>query len=214
MKKSLLLAAAAFLALTGTAHAQYEQQATYKEEGTISPLSGVYAGGFGGFSWADAELSGIDDLDVNGGDYGLFVGYQLDTLLDRTLGLGINGALEFHYAWSDGDESTTVGGTTFTTEKNNEWGISFRPGMSWVYDYTLGLKPYAILGYKRAEFETSGGGFSGDETFDGFELGLGTELIAFGDFGVRAEYAHTWYGEEDGVDPDEDTLRLGVAYHF
>jgi outer membrane immunogenic protein len=210
IKKYALLTATALVALTGTAHAQYEQQATYKEEGSISPLSGVYLGGYGGYGWTDAEISGFEDPDINGADYGFFAGYSLDTLLDRTLGLGINGSLEGFYGWSSADGD--AGGVDF--EKENEWGINFRPGLSFVDDYTWGLKPYGIIGYRRAEFSGSAAGASDSEHYNGFELGLGTELMAMGDFGVRLDYSHVWYGEKDGIDPDEDDLRLGVAYHF
>lgn len=202
MTKHALLAAAAFIALTGTAHAQYQQQATYKEEGSISPLSGVYIGGYGGYGWTDADFDGGGSADLDGMDYGVFAGYSLDTLLDRTIGMGINGSVEGFWGWSDQDD----GGI----EKDNEWGISFRPGLSFVDDYLWGIKPYGIIGYRSAEFE--GGGDS--DWHDGFELGLGTELMAMGDFGVRLDYSHVWYEDNNGIDPDEDDIRLGVAYHF
>lgn len=210
MKKYALLTAAAFIALTGTANAQYSQQATTKEEGTISPLSGIYLGGYGGYGWNDLEISGAEDPDVNGFDYGVFAGYSLDTLLDSTIGMGINGSVEAFYGWSEADDD--IGGVDF--EKENEWGINFRPGLSFVDDYLWGIKPYGIIGYRRAEFEASAGGASASEHYNGFELGIGTELMAMGDFGVRLDYSHVWYGEKDGIDPDENDLRLGVAYHF
>ena len=213
MKNAFFLSAslaALFCLAASPAIAQYNQKTHHNyAEGTVSPLSGVYAGAFGGYTWADADVSsGGGKADLNGDEYGVFLGYQLDTLLDKSLGLGINGALEIYYAWSDLEDTTSAG---VEVEKDNEWGISFRPGLSFVDRYTpLGLKPYGIVGYRRAEYETAGG----DEIFDGFELGLGTELIAYQDFGVRLDYTHVWYSEEEGLDPDEDNLRLGVAYHF
>lgn len=209
MKTSAFLLSAAILAVAGAASSAQAQTSTYSEN-TISPLSGVYVGGFGGYSWNETDTA-AGDLSVDGADYGVFIGYQLDTLLDRTLGLGINGALEAHYAWSDADD--TIGGVT--VEKDSEWGVSFRPGLSFVDAYMpLGIKPYGIIGYKRANFEASAGGVSTDENFDGFELGFGTEFIAYNDFGVRLDYSHTFYEDKSGFDPSGDDLRLGVAYHF
>lgn len=197
-----------------SADAREQRVSNRYSEGTLSPLSGVYVGAYGGYGWNDADISAGPELDVNGWDTGFFVGYQVDTLLDRTLGLGVNGALEFHYGWSDADDETVTGGTTFTTEKEDEWGFSFRPGLSIVDDYVYGLNPYGIIGYKRAKFETSSGTTKTSEDFDGFSLGLGTEVMAFGDAGLRLDYTHTWYEDKGGIDPSGDDLRLGLAYHF
>lgn len=207
--KKLLLTTAALIAVAAPAQAD-----NYNYE-SLSYLSGFYVGGFAGHTWNDVDtpVAGVD-LDIDGGDYGVFFGYKADALLDETInrvGLGLNGAIEAHYAWSGADDE--VGAVDF--EKEGEWGISFRPGLS-ILDETMpwGINPYAILGYKHLELEGETAGVSEDESFDGFELGIGTEIITYGDFGVRLDYSHTWYGEESGFDPDSDDIRLGVAYHF
>src|SRR5690606_4632712 len=141
--------------------------------------------------------------------------FKADTLLDNTvnhLGLGLTGAVEIYYGLSSADESF---GTT-SIEKDHEYGISFRPGLAFIDRINpVSYNSYGILGYKRANFEVDG---LGDETFDGFELGIGTELVAYDNIGVRVEYAHTWYGDENiggvNVDNDEDTVRLGLGYNF
>lgn len=209
MKKLFLLSTAAALLAAAPAIAAEPHNAN------TSPFSGVYAGVYGGYDWSDADtnVAGFNP-DIDGWDYGVFVGYRLDQLLDRTngLGIGLNGALEGFYGSSNSDD--TVAGVN--VEKDNEWGISFRPGLSFLDQMTspLGVTPYAILGYRNTEFEAAGF----DNDFHGFELGIGTELLAYGDFGVRLEYSHVWYSDETigGVnyDPDSDDIRLGVSYHF
>ena len=188
-----------------------------KTESTASAtaVNGPYIGIYGGYDWTD-----IDDdttgtsADLNGWDGGVFVGYRLDTLLDVTKGIGIGGgaAIEAFYGISNSDD-TAAG---INIEKEDEWGVSLRPGLSFFDGMTSGtaIAPYGILGYRNTEFKGTVGGFTGSERYDGFELGIGTQLMAMGSVGLRVEYAHTWYGSEGGVDPDSDDVRLGLSMHF
>ncbi|HRQ59914.1 MAG TPA: outer membrane beta-barrel protein [Alphaproteobacteria bacterium] len=184
---------------------------THRQEPTDTN-AGFYVGGFGGYSWTDGEING-STLDVNGADYGGFVGVDLPTLFDSFSGLKL--ALEGHYAGSSADDMKTISGVPVTIEKDHEWGVSLRPGLSFMDKYSpFGISPYGIIGYRRTQFEASTPAGSNKEDFNGFELGIGTELIAYQDFGIRLDYSHVFYGEEAGIDPDENDLRLGVAYHF
>ena len=192
----LLLATAAVVAISAPAMADnYNNNSPF-----ASALTGAYIGAMGGYTYVDADVPG-GDVNLDGGDYGVFVGYKLDQYLQNTI--GVNGAIEAHYAWSGADDDGL--------EKDNEWGVSFRPGMS-IISNTLNLEtvPYAILGYKRAEIETP----AGDNWHDGFELGLGTELVAWDHMSTRLEYSHTFYEEKGGIDPDDDSIRLGLGYRF
>ena len=201
MKKSLMATAAAilFLSLSQTAHAQ-----------SGNMWSDFYAGGYGGYGWANADMSGGPTFDVNGLDYGLLIGYELGGLTSKPFGL--NGALEFHYGWSNADETRTVGLGTVKVSKDHEWGLSFRPGLAFISEHSpMGLKPYGILGYRRTEFDTTG---VGNDQFNGFELGIGTELMASSNFGTRLDYTHVFYASKSGIDPDDNDLRLGVVFHF
>lgn len=167
-----------------------------------------YAGVYGGYGWTDADIASGGILDVNGGDYGFMLGYEMGAPIDAFAGM--TAAIEVHMGWSNANETGAV-----SVKKNNEWGISFRPGFAFLSDnMPLGLKPYGILGYRATEFEEDFGGTTEDHTYDGFELGIGSELVAYDDIGLRLDYTHVFYKGEGGIDPSEDDLRLGLAYHF
>lgn len=177
----------------------YDAAPSYANKGGMTADTGPYVGVLGGYSWTDVD--GASDPD--GGEFGVFAGYEVGRILDRQLNWGMHAALEGHYVWSDAES----GGI----QKDHEWGVSFRPGFDILTNaMPLNIKPYGILGYRRAEFEAAGV----SEDFDGFELGLGTEIVSYGDVGVRLDYTHVFYEEEGGFDPSEDNVRLGLAYHF
>ncbi len=136
----------------------------------------------------------------------MYAGVSADGLLDYTInrvGLGLSGRVEGHYGLSSSDGDNI--------DKENEWGISFKPGASFVADVLpIVTEPYAILGYRQTEFEVNGN----DDNFHGFALGLGTEVMAFDDAAVRIEYTHVFYGKENGFNPDEDNIRIGLGYNF
>lgn len=173
-------------------------------------MTGFYAGGYGGYGWTDADLAGPDG-DVYGGDYGILAGVEIGDFINKTAGTGFSAALQMHYGWSNA--SDTVGTTTI--DKNHEWGVSFRPGLAFLSDTDeMGLKSYGILGWRRAEYNVTTAGASTENDFDGFDLGLGAEVMMNRNVGLRAEYTHVFYEQIGGMDPDEDNLRAGVAFHF
>lgn len=184
------------------------------QSGRTTALTGAYVGVYGGYDWTSADSTGAGvGIDPEGWDGGFFAGYKFDQLFggNRTSGAGANIALEAFYGFSNSDE--TVGGVTF--EKDNEWGISLRPGIS-IFDSMFGdtaINPYGIVGYRSTEFDVTGAP-GGSEWYDGFELGLGTQLVAMGDVGLLVEYSHVWYDSEGSFDPDSDNVRLGLSYHF
>ncbi len=204
--KKLLLTSTFILTLGAAQQADAQDNSKY----SFSPYVGVY----GGYGWTDGDNDFGSDVDPEGGDYGIYAGFSADALLDSTInrtGLALKGAIEGYYGWSDADD--TVSGVKF--EKENEWGVRFRPGIEFLSnDYIIDTTPYAIMGYRQTEYEASIGGASEDETFHGFELGLGTELVAYDNIGIRIDYTHVFYGEEDGFDPDEDNIRIGASYQF
>ncbi len=202
--KKLLFTTCTILTL-GVSHNAMAQEQDY----SYSP----YIGAYGGYGWTDSDAPGAK-VEPNGGDYGLYAGFEADALLDSTInrtGMALKGAVEGYYGWSDAKDTT--GGVSL--EKKNEWGVRFRPGIEFLHnDYIIDTTPYAIVGYKQSEYDTVVGGVSGDETFHGFELGAGTEILAYDNVGVRVDYTHVFYGTEGGFNPDEDNIRLGASYHF
>lgn len=180
----------------------------------VAPMDGLYIGAYGGYGWNNVDTNAGVDFDADGDEYGVFLGYQIDSLLNKTvgrLGMGVTGAVEVYYTESSADDS--VAGISI--EKDYDWGINFRPGLTFLDPYSpFGMKPYGIIGYRNASFDGSGAGLSDDEDFDGFELGLGGEVFAYQSVGVRLDYTHVFYEEKSGIDPSENNLRLGVSYHF
>lgn len=203
--KKIFLAVAAFACLLVPIQAQ-------AADGMFgSPYVGFY-GGMGFTSDSTADLDGAD--------YGGFVGFKLDSLLGDRLGANgpyLSGAFELHYGLSGAEEKISSGAFAgVTLEKDQEFGLSFRPGLSFLNKSAkFNLNPYGIIGYRRTSYEASAGGSAAEGDYDGFELGLGAELVAYENWVMRAEYSHIFYGDEGGVfDPSEDTFRLGVAYKF
>lgn len=173
-----------------------------------SPLTGPYVGVYGGYDWSD--ISGGADPD--GWDGGVFAGYKLGAIVDqkRSFGIGANSAIEAFYGVSSSNDSSGGG----KASKNQDWGVSFRPGISFLDVSTLDINPYGILGYRNTEFKIANAAGSQTEHFSGFDLGIGSEVVNYGNVGVRLEYTHTWYNSERGFDPSSDNLRFGLSYHF
>ncbi len=192
-------AAASTAAPTPVYRAPAQTETTTSYDSGTSALTGAYLGVYGGYGWTDADTA-AGGFDMDGADYGIFAGYKFDQLLDNSM--GINAAIEAFYGWSGQDDD--VAGVS--VEKDHEWGINFRPGIS----ISETINPYAILGYRNTNFEAAGS----DEDYSGFDLGIGTELVAWGNVGLRLDYTHTFYEEKNGLDPDEDNIRVGLAYHF
>lgn len=191
--KKYILGAAVLLASTPA----------FADTGKNTNLTGPYVGIYGGYDWSDFDRAGTD-LESNDWEAGLFAGYKMDKVMSWSKGyvFGGNAAIEGFYGLSNADS---------TIQKDNEWGVSFRPGLSILdsINSEAGINPYLILGYRNTEFDGAGA-----DRFDGFELGVGTEFIAFGNAGLRVDYSHVWYGSQNGVDPDSYDLRLGLGYHF
>ena len=171
-------------------------EATSYKQTPVADQGGLYLGALGGYEWTDTNVGGASNVD--GWDWGLFAGYQMTGLM-HDMGWDMTAAVEVEYSWSGADDS---GGGMFI-DKNHEWGVDFRPGLAFLSSDRLNINPYGIIGYRHANFDNNVVG--ADSGFNGFELGIGTELVTDGHFGVRLDYDHVWYGSSAGSIPTRTT---------
>lgn len=201
MKK--LIAAAAFLAMTGAAVPAMAQD--YNNDG--NRFNGPYVGadiGYQNGSFDASNPAGPDgDIGTDGLAGGVFAGYGWANPQSDLAGyLGT----ELGYEWSDADGS--ISGTSI--EKNGNLLATIKPGAI-INHNTLA---YGMIGYSRAEFEANGE----SDDLDGLVLGAGTEFATASPVNVRLEYAHTMYEDEDiggvGIDGDDNTFKVGALARF
>jgi hypothetical protein len=189
------------------------QSAPAQHNDSSDYFNGIYVGGQGGYDYTNTGANG-PHFDTEGWDYGAFAGYSLNSYFND-MGWGLTGAVEGNYTWSTAGDHTSFDGISLKDYKQNSWGVDFRPGLTYVDQYLpFGLKPYGIFGYQRADYRFSGDGANDSLHFNGFKLGIGTEILTFQHFGVRLDYDHVFYGSRDGVDPHENDLLAGVVFHF
>jgi len=178
----------------------------------------IYLGLYGGYSFTEGVASA--DAEPSGLDYGGFAGLKFEDPIsdDLAFTLGIEFSAGGASVEDDGAQIILGANVSSTFEKNYEYGASVRPGLSFKPSASFVINPYAILGYRRTEYDitASAGGASASvsQEYDGFELGLGTNLLTYNNFDLRFEYSHTFYDEEGTFSPDEDSFRFGLVYHF
>lgn len=196
-----------------------------------TPFVGPYVGVQAGYSVYDMagtvtdtsipETDTTEGLSGSGAEGGLYAGWGMKTSPVTYAGI------EVEYSWSGAEHSSALtdpGGTaTGKIEDEDNFGISGRLG--WLPSSNTML--YVRAGWQRVNLEYSGdlggvGGGSLDRDHDGPRLGLGAEVAMVGDWLLRMDYAHTWYGDETftngtvsaNIEPDNDVFRIGVARQF
>lgn len=149
-------------------------------------LSGFYVGGLVG-----VDSLRISDIADSGSEedigYGVTAGYDYE--LDSGVVVGVEGE------WSDSEVS--VIGNSVTLSAGRDLYLGLRGG------FGLGARGmiYAKGGYTNAKLRFTNNGatigpVSGSDEQGGFRLGAGGEwMFGQGNFGVRAEYRYSDYGE-------------------
>jgi outer membrane immunogenic protein len=189
--------------------------------GAQSPL-GVYGGLQGGYGRTSVEAtattaSGSASDDDSSGDLigGVFLGFG-----GRNSRL--YGAVEGDFSINNNEKSYSSGSDSLKIEQGRTFGVSGLVG----YYVTDQAMIYGRAGWAQTKFEatvnTSDGSASEDDNFNGFRLGGGADFMFTSNLFARAEYSHTWYGENTyisgtnsiSLEPSEDLFLVGVGYRF
>jgi opacity protein-like surface antigen len=216
MRLSLLAATALVLALPAVAQA--------------GNFDGFYAGAQVGGAFTSIKADQVspvyngggtntDALAANGVVGGVFGGYG--QTLSKSFYLGGEfdatfGNREYSYKITDPTNPYSSKIKTGT-----EWGLSVRPG----YVINDNALVYGLLGvaFPTLKSSSSAPEVTFNKTQTAFRLGLGTEVSISGPLTLRADYAHSFlanvtvadsYGQSITYKPSEDTVKIGVAYHF
>jgi outer membrane immunogenic protein len=186
MKKAILssVAAVALMAIAGVSAAQAAD----------TPFAGGYAGIQGGYDIFKDQWNGDKFKGVEGG---LFMGYNVPVAEKVILGGEVN------FNLSDAHNST------YGIKAKNDYGISARAG----FLASDNIMVYARGGYQRALINLEG---VDSHHFNGWTLGAGIETALSQQISLRVEYVYAGYKSNStlGVNPNQQNMNIGVAYHF
>lgn len=195
MRSKLLAATILAAGLATSAHAQSSQG-----------FAGPYAGGQIGHDSFNARFSdGTDSakLGVNGIQGGIFAGYNFQM---ENFVAGVEAQLNL----TDAKSSGSLDGTTFDVDGKYGYGLSARAG-ALLSDSAL---LYVHGGWTRTKFGVDFGAFDDKATYDGWKAGLGLEVLVTENVSARGEYAYTDYESRFGIEPKNNSVQFGIAWHF
>lgn len=181
----------------------------------IERWTGFYLGGTLGYGWGEGrsagQLGGFA-FDQSGMLGTVFAGHNWQS------GMFVYG-LEADIGTGGVSSRRTVTGGTLESDLN-AFG-SFRGRLGVLMTPSLMLYATAGLGWANMDFNVSGGQSRG-ETFLGYQVGLGGELMMTDRISLRLEYLFTDYGSERVIhngqsnvyDPDLNQVRAGISFKF
>jgi outer membrane immunogenic protein len=166
--------------------------------------SGLYVGGAVGYGLGTSQLTGpaAGDFDISlRGVQGIVtLGYDFQISRSWVLGLFADYAI--------GELDGSVGDVTSRIE--SQWAIGGRLG--YLQSSTLW---YATAGYTEAEWHVQISTKSGNETLNGYFVGLGVEQALSQNLSLKLEYRFSNYDAVPGslsFDNDVSSIRLGVNW--
>lgn len=181
----------------------------------IERWTGFYLGGTLGYGWGDGRTSG---------DIGSFPFEQSGTI--GTIYAGYNWQLGRTVLGLEADIGTGDFGTSETTPSGalksslNALG-SFRGRAGFLVSPALLIYGTAGLAWADMDFQMVGDK-ARSETFFGYQVGIGAELMVSNNVTLRLEALHTGFDSErvvhsgmtNGFEPDFDTVRAGISFKF
>lgn len=184
------------------------------EPSRIERWTGFYMGATYGASWGSAGVEGSTGtftFDQNGGMGTLFGGYNWQA------GNTVFG-VEADIGTGSHDGSAMIGNSTVRADVNTFGSLRARAG----FLATPALLVYATGGFAWADMDFKLNNVRATETFTGYQLGAGAEMIIAPQWTLRLEYQFTDYGKEqltnwparNTFDPDMHTVRAGIGFKF
>ena len=173
-----------------------------------SQWGGFYAGIYGGYSWFDANVSGIGEAESEDFKFGGYTGYNFEFDNQIVTGLELNGGI------ANGEAS--VGGTTI----EQEWDASLRARLGYAFENSL-IYSFAGLAVTGVEANTLAG--TDSQSLTGYNLGAGFEKQILDGVTARVEYGFSDYGSEtfsngaggtNEIDLTEDSVNVGLGIKF
>ena len=173
-----------------------------------SQWGGFYAGVYGGYSWFDANVSGVGEADDESVKYGGYTGYNFEFDNNVVTGVELDGGFA--------NSQTSILGTTI----EQDWDASLRARLGYAFEKSL---IYSFAGVAVTGVEATSAAGSDSQTLTGFNLGAGLEREILDGITARVEYGFSDYGSEtfapgagvgNEIDFKEDSVNIGLGVKF
>jgi len=170
-----------------------------------SQWGGFYAGIYGGYSWFDANVSGVGEADDNAAKFGGYTGYNFEFDNNLVTGFELNGGLA--------NSEATFSDTTI----EQDWDASLRARLGYAFENSF---LYSFAGVAITGVEASSIAGSDNQTLTGYNLGAGLEQELLDGITARVEYGFSDYGSEtfgqgggagNEIDFKENSVNLGLG---
>jgi outer membrane immunogenic protein len=166
---------------------------------------GAYVGANVGYGWGTVT-SGLGTLSPSGITVGGQVGYNF--VLGNNFVVGVQGDAN----WNDFSSSNVA----YSNDIDWTGAVVGRLGFAWD-----AVMPYALGGVAFANNTVSSGGVTESQVQTGWTVGGGAEVMLADNLSAFAEYRYSDYGTRDyntagvlGVHPTDNTVRVGLNFHF